>query len=248
MLYFPGRMEGISRRTFMAGAGATALATMLGALPDVLAQRGLLAEAAAQSADYVTDTLSALVAFILPGNDEYSTAQGTPTSEPGGIAAGTVPVFIDNLDKFVPAAAGPGKTTIPASGGVATLLNDFATQVNPGAANGPFLSPFARLSFAEKAEVFKRFEADPGLSSQVQEFRFVSGILPGFVAFLAFSEAGVIDPATRQPKSRPVGWQLSNFSGPAEGHAEYKGYYEGRRSVRGTRKRKVKRKRRKARH
>jgi TAT (twin-arginine translocation) pathway signal sequence len=247
VLYFLGRMEGISRRTFMAGAGATALATVLGALPDILAQRGLLAEAAAQSADYVTDTLSALVAFILPGNDEYSTAQGTPTSEPGGIAAGTVPVFIDNLDNFVPAAAGPAKTTIPASGGVSTLLNNYALQVNPGASNGPFLSPFARLSFAEKAEVFKRFEADPGLSAQVQEFRFVSGILPGFVAFLAFSEAGVLDPATRQPKSRPVGWQLTNFVGPAEGHAEYKGYYEGRRSVRGTPRRKAKHKRRRRR-
>src|SRR2546423_3615020 len=238
-------MEGISRRTFVAGAGATALASLLGALPDVLARRGLLAEAAAQSADYVTDTLSALVAFILPGNDEYSTHQGTSTSEPGGIAAGTVPVFIDNLDRFVPAAAGPAQTTIPASGGVSTLLNNYALQVKPGASSGPFLSPFARLSFAEKAEVFKRFEADEGLSSSVQEFRFVSGILPGFVAFLAFSEAGVIDAATRQPKQRPVGWQLTNFGGPAEGHAELKGYYEGRRAVRGTRRR---RRHRKARH
>src|SRR4051812_29689865 len=134
-------MQGISRRTLLAGAGAAGLATVLGALPDVLARRGLLAEAAAQSADYVTDTLSALVAFILPGNDEYSTAQGTPTSEPGGIEAGTVPVFIDNLDKFVPAAAGPGKTTIPASGGGAAPLNDLATPGKPGAANGPFPSP-----------------------------------------------------------------------------------------------------------
>src|SRR5207247_2568269 len=152
-----------------------------------------LEQAQAQSADYVADTLSGLVAFILPGDDEYSRAQGTPTAEPGGIAAGTVPVFIADLDRFVPASVGGSPSqTIPASGGVASLLNDYALQVNP-AADGPFISPFARLSFAEKAEVFRRFEADEGLSSAVQEFKFVSGILPGFVAFLAWSEAGVLD-------------------------------------------------------
>ena len=195
----------LSRRTFLAGAGATGLAALLSQLPTVLGRRGLLEEAQAQSADYVADTLSGLVAFILPGDDEYSRAQGTPTPEPGGIAAGTVPVLIADLDRFVPASAGGSPSqTIPASGGVASLLNDYALQVNPDAANGQFLSPFARLSFAEKAEVFRRFEADEGLSSAVQEFRFVSGILPGFVAFLAWSEAGVLDEASRQPKQRPV--------------------------------------------
>jgi hypothetical protein len=235
----------LSRRTFLAGAGATALAGLLGALPDVLDARGLLAEARAQSADVTTDTLSALVAFILPGDDEYSRAQGTPTTEPGGIAAGTVPVFIDDLDRFVPAAVGGSTTTIPASGGVATLLNDFALQVNPGASSGPFLSPFARLTFGEKAEVFKRFEADDSTSSALNELKFVSGILPGFVAFLAWSEAGVIDPDTRAPRTRPVGWQLSGYGGPAEGHAELKGYYEGRRAAVGAKPaRKAKRRRR----
>lgn len=221
----------LSRRTFLAGAGATALAGLLSQLPGVLGARGLLEVAQAQSADVTTDTLSALVAFILPGDDEYSRAQGTPTTEPGGIAAGTVPVFIDNLDKFVPAAAGGTTTTVPASGGVATLLNDFALQVNPGASSGAFLSPFARLTFDEKAEVFKRFEADETTSGALNEVKFVSGILPGFVGFLAWSEAGVINPQTRQPRTRPVGWQLSNFGGPAEGHAEMKGYYEGRRAA-----------------
>jgi hypothetical protein len=237
----------LSRRTFLAGAGATALAGLLAQLPDVLGARGLLGVAQAQSADVTTDTLSGLVAFILPGDDEYSRAQGTPTTEPGGIAAGTVPVFIDNLDKFVPAAVGGSTTTIPASGGVATLLNDFALQVNPAASSGPFLSPFARLSFAEKAEVFKRFEADDSTSSALNELKFVSGILPGFVAFLAWSEAGVIDPETRQPRTRPVGWQLSGFGGQAEGHAELKGYYEGRRAAVKPRPKKRRRRRRRRR-
>jgi hypothetical protein len=221
----------LSRRTFLAGAGGTALAALLAQLPDLLGARGLLGVAEAQSADVTTDTLSGLVAFILPGDDEYSRAQGTATREPGGIAAGTVPVFIDNLDKFVPAAAGGTTVTVPASGGVATLLNDFALQVNPAAASGSFASAFARLSFDEKAEVFRRFEADESTASALNEIKFVSGILPGFVAFLAWSEAGVIDPATRQPRTRPVGWQLSGYAGQAEGHAEMKGYYEGRKSV-----------------
>jgi hypothetical protein len=240
----------LSRRSFLAGAGATALAGFLAQLPDVLGERGLLGVAQAQSADVTTDTLSALVAFILPGDDEYSRAQGTPTSEPGGIAAGTVPVFIDNLDKFVPAAAGGTTVTVPASGGVATLLNDFALQVNPGAASGPFASAFARLSFADKAEVFRRFEADESTSSALNEIKFVSGILPGFVAFLAWSEAGVMDPETRQPRTRPVGWQLSNYAGQAEGHAEMKGYYEGRKAVvkPKPRKRRHRKRRRRSRH
>jgi hypothetical protein len=240
----------LSRRTFLAGAGATALAGLLGQLPSVLGERGLLGVAQAQSADVTEDTLSALIAFILPGDDEYSRAQGRPTTEPGGLAAGTLPVFIQNLDAFVPAAAGPSTTTVPASGGVATLLNDFALQVDPGASSGPFLSPFARLTFAQKAEVFKRFEADESISGGLNEIKFVSGILPGFVSFLAWSEAGVIDPRTRQPTSRPVGWALSNFGGQAEGHAEYKGYWEGRKKAvvaKEPRKRKARRRRKRKR-
>src|SRR3954453_6735431 len=152
---------------------------------------------------------------------------------------------IRNLDAFVPAAVpGAGTQTLPASGGVAVLLNRYALEVNPAAANGQFAAPFARLSNAEKAEVFKRFESDPAFDDT--EFKFVSGILFGFVAFLAWSEAGVIDPATRQPKSTPVGWTLSRYGGPAEGHAELKGYYHGHPSAGPSRKpRKRHRKKRK---
>jgi hypothetical protein len=144
-----------------------------------------------------------------------------------------VPVFIANLDAFVPVAVpGFGTETLPASGGVAFLLNRYALEVN-AAGGGPFTQPFARLSFGEKAEVLERFEADSAWDGT--EFKFVSGILPGFVAFLAWSEAGVIDPETRQPKRRPVGWRLAKYGGPAEGHAELRGYYRGHRSARRSR-------------
>jgi len=207
------------------------VAAFVAQLPGVLSAKGWLEDAYAQSGDVVVETLSGLVAFILPGDDSYSEAQGTKTKEPGGIAAGTVPVFIRNLDAFVPVAIpGVGTETLPASGGVAMLLNRYALEVNPAAGNGDALSPFARLTFDEKAEVMQLLEADPAWDDT--EFKFVAGILPGFVGFLAWSEAGVIDPDTRQPKKRPVGWKLAKFDGQAEGHPEFRGYYRGHKSAR----------------
>ena len=213
-------------------------------LPALLDAKGLLPSALAQAEDVVGDTLSGLIAFILPGDDDFSRAQGDSTHEPGGLAAGTLPVFIRNLDAFVPVAIpGAGTQTLPASGGVAMLLNRYAVEVNPAAAGGQFVSPFARLSNAEKADVFKRFESDASLDGT--EVKFVSGILFGFVAFLAWSEGGVIEPATRLPKSTPVGWTLSRYGGPAEGHAELRGYYHGYRAAIPTPKRRRRRSKRK---
>jgi hypothetical protein len=225
---------GLSRRVLLERAGLVGLAAALAPLPDFLASKGLLEQALAAESDVTRDTLSGLVAFFLPGNDEYSRAQGDRTKEPGGIAAGTVPAFIDALDRFVPISVfGNSGSNLPASGGVATLLNSYALQVNPAAANGAFLSPFARLSNKEKAMVFERLESDPQYDGT--ELKFVGGILPGFVSFLAWSEAGVIDPKRRKVKKRPVGWKLSKYDGPAEGHPELKGYYQGRKRVKGTR-------------
>lgn len=242
-------MQGeLTRRSFMERAGLVGLAAGLAQLPSLLDAKGLLPAAFAQGEDVVQDTLSGLIAFVLPGDDDYSRAQGDSTKEPGGLAAGTLPVFIRNLDAFVPVAVpGAGTETLPASGGVATLLNRYALEVNPAASSGQFASPFARLSNAEKAEVFKRFESDTAWDDT--EFKFVSGILFGFVAFLAWSEGGVIDPNTRLPRSTPVGWTLSQYGGPAEGHAELRGYYHGHRSALPTPKpRKRARKRKKRKH
>src|SRR4051812_10630048 len=212
----------VSRRTFLQRTGLVGLAA---ALPGLLGARGLIDEAIAQTADVTSDTLSGLVAFMFPGDDPYSVAQGVTAPGPGGIAANIVPTFIQNLDRFVPAGTPvTGNAAIPASGGVATLLNSYASQVNPAAAGGPFPSAFARLSFAEKAEAFRRFEAEAAAADT--EVRFVAGILPGFAAFLAFSEAGVYDPARRAVTQRPVSWDLSAYAGPADGHKEHLGYWK----------------------
>jgi hypothetical protein len=174
----------VSRGTFLHRAGALGLAAALAELPTVLGQRGLLDQALAQPRDLTTDTLNGLAAFVLPGDDPYSVAQGQSHAGRGAIAAHMVPALINALDGYLPpttpVAAGG---SLSASDGVATLLNDYAQQVNPAAAGGGFASVFARLRFAEKAEVFRRFESDPSLADS--ELRFVAGILPRFAAFLA---------------------------------------------------------------
>jgi hypothetical protein len=225
---------GLSRRVLIERAGLLGLSAALAPLPDFLAGKGLLDQALAADADVTTDTMNGLVAFFLPGNDDYSRAQGDRIKGPGGIAAGTVPVFMDSLDRYVPLSVfGNGGTTLRVSDGVATLLNAYALQVNPAAANGAFVSAFARLSNKEKAMVFERLESDPQYDDT--ELKFVGGILPGFVTFIAWSEAGVMDHKRRRPGKRPVGWRLSKYDGPAEGHPELKGYYQGRKRVRGSR-------------
>jgi hypothetical protein len=215
---------GVSRRAFLQRAGLFGAAFAGFDLAALLDKKGLLATAQAQSADLTVDTMSGLIAFVLPGNDPYSVAQGQKANGPGGIAAGGVQALIAGLDRYVPVTTLGGNQSLPASGGVAALLNDYALRVNPVAANGGFPSPFARLSFAEKAKVFEMFEGDPTLEGT--EVRFVAGILPGFSAFVSVSEAGVLK-ADRTLSKRPVGWGIAHYGGPAEGHAELKGYYRG---------------------
>jgi hypothetical protein len=225
---------GVSRRAFLQRAGLFGAAFATFDLAALLDKKGLLATAQAQSADLTVDTMSGLVAFIFPGNDAYSIAQGEKANGPGGIAAGGVEALIAGLDRYVPVTTLGGNQSLPASGGVAALLNQYALRVNPAAIGGGFPSPFARLSFKEKASVFQMFESDPSLEGT--EVRFVAGILPGFASFVSFSEVGVRQPGHKLSK-RPVGWGIAKYGGPAEGHPEFRGYYKGHRSAAKPRKR-----------
>jgi hypothetical protein len=220
----PGRGDGLSRRTLLARTGLAGAGAILAQIPGFLASKGWLEAALAAETDVERDALNGLVAFVVPGPDDYSKAQGQSSPTPGAIAAKTTDALIELLDRFVGTAEGP---TLPSSGGVATLLNGYALQVNPAATGGGFVSPFARLAFAEKVEVFRRFEAD----TEGSELRFVSGILIGAVGFLSHGEYGVFDPATGRLTGTPVGWRTSHYAGVAEGRNELKGYYQGRRSV-----------------
>lgn len=134
---------------------------------------------------------------------------------------------------------------LPLSLVVAMLLNLAATQANPAAVNGPFLSPFARLSFEEKGRAFELLEGpDPDLvgaldtelpeplrSSVSGLLRFVSGALLEFPAFGSYSEWGVFDPTTRSLESTPVGWTLTGYPGPSDGWDDFIGYYQDRTEV-----------------
>ena len=243
------RRNRISRRAFLARAGAVGFGVALVQLPAALRGRGWLDEAAAQDADLTRDTINGLVVFIVPGPDEYSAAQGERSDTPGGLEAGGTDILIANLDAFLPNPdLGPFNNdgTAPLSGAVAGLLNSTAAQVDPAAAGGPFPSHFSRLSFADKAEVFRRIEATAGDDDAARSIRFVGGILPGFTAFVVMGEANVIDPSTRTLTQRPVGWDLSQYQPgrtvPAEGWDELKGYFQGRKKAR-TRRRKKRKKR-----
>jgi hypothetical protein len=208
-----------TRRTFV--RDALALVGGLAALPELLDRAGLTDAALAADGDLVEDTLRGLVAFVVPGPDRYSVAQGESGLEPGGIDAGVVPALIlglDSIQEFQPTLAA----------GVAALLNGVAVRVDPGSAGGrPFPSAFANLSFANKAAAFSVLESEPSFAP----FRSLTGVLAALVAFLAYSEVGVFDPTTQTIAGEPVGWRISGYDGVADGRDEFRGYFEHRRKA-----------------
>ena len=228
------RSDAISRRTFLERAGMLGAAAALVHLPALLGNRGLAADAEAVELDVVRDTFNGLLAFVLPGSDQYSLAQGESAAGPGGVGSGGLDALLETFDRYVPASllGQPSVTVIPASAGLATLLNVVALEVDRSPASGGFLSPFSRLPFAGKAEVFRRLEEEAPLGDAVEELRFVYAAMPYLAAFLSVSEAGVYDSATDQLRGRPIGWDIARYGGPSDGHPEFKGYYQGRRRAR----------------
>jgi hypothetical protein len=157
---------------------------------------------------------------------------------------GLLPLHVAALDDALRALL-ESDEAIPLSLAIALLLNLVATQVNPAAVSGPFLSPFARLSFGEKATAFALLEgADADLvgllDTQLPEplhesvsglLRFVGGALLEFPSFGAYSEWAVLDRRTRRLRSTPVGWRLTGYGGVSDGWPELLGYYQDRTAV-----------------
>src|SRR5712691_6579953 len=216
-------VTGVSRRELLRRATVLiAGAALLDRLPGARRVQGWLEDAYAAGPNVVEQTMNGLVAFIVPGRDRYSRAQGTKTKTPGGIEAGATPALVRTLDRFLP---GP----LPLSATAATILNEFAATVDPASRRGKFASPFANLSFAKKAKVFQTIESLQG--DEACSIRFLIGNLPDLVAFLAYSEAGVYDAKRRRLLGRPVGWRLSHYTGVADGRKEFKGYWQGRKAA-----------------
>ncbi|MQA88580.1 MAG: hypothetical protein GEV03_29220 [Streptosporangiales bacterium] len=138
---------------------------------------------------------------------------------------------------------------IPLSLVVALLLNFLAARVNPAAVNGAFVSPFARLSYREKARVFQLIEGpdsdlvemldrdmpEPLRNSVSGLLKFVGGALIEFATFGSYCEWGALDQKTKILQSRPVGYELTGYipNGHVEGWDDFRGYYQGRRKVEG---------------
>ena len=191
----------------------SAAAALAQAVPTLLAHGEWTRGAEAASADLLHDTYNGLLAFVVPGRDDYSQHQGEATDEPGGVESGAVDALIATIDESTPYVPGFSMQ-------IAGILNYIALAINAAAA-GPFTSPFARLSMAEKAAVFRVMDAEPSL-------KVIAGVLPAFVAFFVYSEAGVFDPATRSLTGEPLGWTLSNYQGVADGRNEFLGYFGGK--------------------
>jgi hypothetical protein len=262
----------LSRRAFLArtgvlGAGTRMLPRFVAADRNAAAELGSLVDVLRPVVGQLTrDTLNGFIAFVVPGNDEYSRAQGTPRDEAGGIAAGGTEFLVESLDRFPPfsieaarpaASAlitalgnlpmpmpgrmlggilGPPVETIglledavlflvendpaaPLSLPVALLLNYVATVVSPSAFDGAMLSPFARLSFAQKARAMEMLETTQSplialIDTQVPEpltrpvaglLRFIGIALHEFAAFGSIGEAPQLDPAVRSLIGEPLG-------------------------------------------
>ena len=132
--------------------------------------------------------------------------------------------------------------TIPLSFVFAMTINFLATRVNPAAVNGAFLSPFARLTWAEKAAAWELFEqADPELVAAIDAglpepstetvsgvLRFAGGALLEFGGFGTYGEFSTFDTATRKLTAEPVGHRISRYTPAAAGWDDFKGYWKGR--------------------
>lgn len=138
------------------------------------------------------------------------------------------------------------RDSLPLATLVAFLLNVLALTVRPSAIVGSFLSPFSRLSWKDKARVLALLEnpgkevidamgsiPSPLLRTVVGYVQLIAVGLLAFAGFGSYSEWAALDPATRQLRSRPVGWTLSKYQsdGPVEGWNEFRGYYQDRRSA-----------------
>jgi hypothetical protein len=202
----------------------------------------------AKTPDFLMESLDSFV----PAPDQLVTpvaaalANGladVPLDLPGNLA---LPLLnLGRLDDVIRLVLRNGQT-LPLSLVIALLLNVLATQVNPAAVSGPFLSPFSRLSFEEKAKAFELLEGpDAALAAAIDDelpepltgsvsglMQFVGGALLEFSAFGTYCEWSTFDPKTLGVTDTPVGWQLAGYDvGVVDGWDEFKGYYQGRRKV-----------------
>ncbi|WP_033289770.1 hypothetical protein [Amycolatopsis jejuensis] len=194
-----------------------------------------------------TDFMIASLDDFVPFPDQLGKALGQGLA--AGLSGTGIPLPLPPVTTLDDALATVlrNDATLPLSSVVAMLLNLTATQVNPAAVNGVFLSPFARLSYRDKCRVFEQLEGpDPDLLATLDAnvpppftetlsgvLRFLAGALLEFSAYGSYNEWSVYDPQSKTLRARPVGWQLTGYQpdGVVHGWDELKGYYQGRKKV-----------------
>ena len=210
----------LSRRAVIAGVPSTSALVALAA-----------GQAAAAPDDYVAQAFKALAAYVVPGDDAYSAQQRVTAPRPGGVAAGTDRMLRATYDKALGVAVAPMLSiNAPGALGVSLVVDLFTRTRFPLAfLAGPYLHPFANLGHAAKGLVLGDVDLDPVLAATPLGYAFGTPI--ALAAFGAYSEFGVLDPATRRPAGRPVGWDLARYDGVSDGWPELRGYWKGRTSV-----------------
>ena len=155
-------------------------------------------------------------------------------------------LILNKLDEYMDKLIA-GEETVPLAHVFSLILNITATMVNPLALRGSHISPFSRLNFSEKMEVFKRLETGEPDIGQIISSNLTpeqAAVLPNLMAtfarnliqltaFGAMSEWHALDGATRTLNFQPVGWEISNYlpDGNVEGWDEFLGYYQDRSSI-----------------
>ena len=91
----------ISRRGFLGNIALVTAALTFARATDLLTSRGWIQAAEVPNPDLLHDTFNGLLAFIVPGPDDYSVAQGVSTVEPGGVNLGVTDILIATLDETV---------------------------------------------------------------------------------------------------------------------------------------------------
>jgi hypothetical protein len=114
------------RREFFVRAGVVGAAVVLFDAVDFAeatapAGAGVPAPVASLLDQLATDTINGLIAFVVPGPDPYSVAQGVSDTVPGGIDADGTAFLLNALDNFFPVPAEPLSLLVQA---LATGLSD----------------------------------------------------------------------------------------------------------------------------
>jgi hypothetical protein len=194
---------------------------------------------------------------FLPLPDTY--AQALAASFANGVSDGPLPAgafaqFARDLEQQsitldqVLRAFMTSDGAVPLSLLIAMMLNFEASGVSMAALGGPFpSSPFANLTFAQKAKVFENLETaqsdlvqmlDANFPEPLRQdvsglLKYVGGTLLEFAAYTPFSEYAVYDPQTRRTSGRPVGWEITHYlpgrTTPVDGQPELRGYWRGKR-------------------